>query len=72
MARSVPRHIERFIETAIFASRWVLAPFYLGLALSLIVLLIKFLFELVHIAEMASQRRNRRSFSDCWRWSISH
>ncbi|WP_424957858.1 TIGR00645 family protein [Hyphomicrobium sp. 1Nfss2.1] len=50
---SFPKQIERLIETAIFASRWILAPFYLGLALSLFVLLIKFLFELVHIAEMA-------------------
>ncbi len=50
---SFPKQIERLIETAIFASRWVLAPFYLGLALSLFVLLIKFLFELVHIAQMA-------------------
>ncbi len=41
------------METAIFASRWLLAPFYLGLALSLFVLLIKFMFELVHIAETA-------------------
>jgi uncharacterized protein (TIGR00645 family) len=51
--QSLPRHIERLIETVIFASRWVLAPFYLGLALSLIVLLIKFVFELAHIAETA-------------------
>ena len=41
------------METAIFASRWLLAPFYLGLALSLFVLLIKFMFELVHIAATA-------------------
>jgi len=47
------RRLERFTETAIFGARWILAPFYLGLALSLIVLLIKFLFELVHIAETA-------------------
>lgn len=53
MLRAISRQLERFIETAIFASRWILAPFYLGLALSLIVLLIKFLFELVHIAETA-------------------
>jgi uncharacterized protein (TIGR00645 family) len=33
---------ERMIERAIFASRWLLAPFYVGLALSLMVLLIKF------------------------------
>lgn len=53
MLSSALRQIERFTEMAIFASRWILAPFYLGLALSLFVLLIKFLFELVHIAEMA-------------------
>ena len=34
----------------IFASRWILAPFYLGLAFSLFILLIKFGFELFHIA----------------------
>lgn len=53
MLRSIPRQTERLIETAIFASRWILAPFYLGLALSLFVLLIKFMFELVHIAQIA-------------------
>lgn len=53
MLRSLPKHLERAIETFIFASRWILAPFYVGLALSLFVLLIKFVFELVHIAETA-------------------
>jgi len=53
MRRTLPQQIERLLETAIFASRWILAPFYLGLALSLFVLLIKFMFELVHIAETA-------------------
>jgi uncharacterized protein (TIGR00645 family) len=53
MWRTIPRQTERLIETIIFASRWILAPFYLGLALALFVLLIKFMFELVHIAEMA-------------------
>lgn len=33
---------ERVVERTIFASRWLLAPFYLGLAVSLVVLLIKF------------------------------
>src|SRR6516225_8816559 len=33
---------ERFVERTIFASRWLLAPFYVGLAVSLVVLLIKF------------------------------
>ena len=33
---------ERLMERTIFASRWLLAPFYVGLAVSLVVLLIKF------------------------------
>ena len=53
MWRTIPRQTERLIEAIIFASRWILAPFYLGLALALFVLLIKFMFELVHIAETA-------------------
>lgn len=49
----LPRHIENALENILFSSRWILAPFYLGLALSLIVLLIKFLAELLHIAAHA-------------------
>lgn len=45
--------LERGLEQVIFASRWALAPFYLGLALSLIVLLIKFAGEFLHIATHA-------------------
>src|SRR5690349_20335590 len=45
--------IEKAMETLVFASRWILAPFYLGLALSLVVLLIKFIGELFHIAAHA-------------------
>jgi uncharacterized protein (TIGR00645 family) len=33
---------ERLVEQTIFASRWLLAPFYLGLTVCLVVLLIKF------------------------------
>src|SRR5262245_39574994 len=40
---SEPRVVaERVVERTIFASRWLLAPFYIGLAVSLVVLLIKF------------------------------
>lgn len=38
--------IERALETLIFASRWILAPFFLGLLLAMVVLLFKFLKEL--------------------------
>jgi len=45
--------VENTIETLIFASRWILAPFYLGLAASLLILLIKFMGEFYHIASHA-------------------
>ena len=41
--------IERRFEQIIFASRWLLAPFYLGLVVSLLMLLAKFTQELLHI-----------------------
>ena len=41
--------IERNLERLIFASRWVMAPFYLGLVLSLVMLLVKFVQELIHV-----------------------
>ncbi len=40
------RKVELIIETIIFQSRWVLAPFYLGLVLSLVLLLFHFLVQL--------------------------
>jgi uncharacterized protein (TIGR00645 family) len=39
---------ERFIERTLFASRWLLAPMYLGLSLALVTLSIKFFIELFH------------------------
>ncbi len=50
---AMTRKIEKALEVLIFASRWILAPFYLGLAVSLLVLLIKFMAELFHIATHA-------------------
>lgn len=47
------KKVENALERVLFASRWVLAPFYLGLAISLIILLIKFAFELFHMMQMA-------------------
>ena len=40
--------MEKLIERVLFASRWLLAPIYLGLSLSLVVLVIKFFAELSH------------------------
>jgi uncharacterized protein (TIGR00645 family) len=41
--------LERSIERLLFASRWLLAPVYLGLSLALIVLGIKFFQEAWHV-----------------------
>jgi uncharacterized protein (TIGR00645 family) len=40
--------LERALEQSLFKSRWLLAPFYLGLVLSLVMLLAAFVAELVH------------------------
>ncbi|MBK1700027.1 TIGR00645 family protein [Thiococcus pfennigii] len=41
--------MERLIERLLFASRWILAPVYLGLSLVLIALAIKFFQEAYHV-----------------------
>ena len=41
--------MERFLENAMYASRWLLAPVYFGLSLGLIALPIKFFQEIFHI-----------------------
>lgn len=40
--------LERGLERLLFASRWLMAPFYLGLVVALAVLMFKFLQELLH------------------------
>jgi uncharacterized protein (TIGR00645 family) len=44
---------ESVLEKTLFASRWLLAPFYLGLAIGIGILLIKFVQELFHLAQRA-------------------
>ena len=44
------KNIERTLEKVIFNSRWILAPFYLGLVLGVFLLFIKFAQELWHPA----------------------
>lgn len=43
------QRIEKTLEITIFRSRWLLAPFYLGLIVSLVALFIKFVGELAHL-----------------------
>ena len=40
--------LEKLLEFSLFKSRWLLAPFYVGLVFSLVMLLIAFVGELVH------------------------
>jgi uncharacterized protein (TIGR00645 family) len=42
-----PNRIEHWLERSIFASRWLLAPFFVGLIIAMLVLLIKFGKELL-------------------------
>jgi uncharacterized protein (TIGR00645 family) len=44
---------ERVLEQTLFKSRWLLAPFYLGLVVSLLLLLAAFVAELLHAIPMA-------------------
>jgi len=44
--------IERTVERLFFASRWLLAPIYLGLSAALVVLGIQFFMELYHAFHM--------------------
>ena len=47
------RNTERLLEKALFASRWLLAPFYVGLAFALGLLMIKMIGECLHLAAIA-------------------
>jgi uncharacterized protein (TIGR00645 family) len=47
--------IEHFLEHLMFASRWLLAPFYLGLVGAIVVLLWYFGVEFLHLIPMAMQ-----------------
>ena len=41
--------MERFVESVFYASRWLLAPIYIGLSLGLILLSLKFFQEVLHV-----------------------
>lgn len=41
--------MERFIENLMYASRWLVAPIYIGLSLGLLALTVKFFQELFHL-----------------------
>ena len=43
------KRIEHALEVVIFNRRWLLAPFYIGLVVGILMLLVKFLQEFLHI-----------------------
>ncbi len=43
-----PSSMEKFAESLLYASRWILAPIYIGLSLALVLLAIKFFQEVIH------------------------
>jgi uncharacterized protein (TIGR00645 family) len=45
--------MERVVERILLASRWLLAPLYLGLALVLLAVVVEFFIELAHLARAA-------------------
>ncbi|MBX9934277.1 MAG: TIGR00645 family protein [Methylobacterium sp.] len=47
--------MERIFERALFASRWLLAPFYGALAIGIMVLLYKLIQELIHFVGHATE-----------------
>ncbi|MEJ0085892.1 MAG: TIGR00645 family protein [Pseudomonadota bacterium] len=47
--RAVGSKLEEIIERALFASRWILAPIFLGLSLALLALGVKFFQEAWHV-----------------------
>jgi uncharacterized protein (TIGR00645 family) len=51
--KEIPGPIEYVIEWLIVRSRWLMAPFYLGLIVGLAVLFVKFATELVHYISIA-------------------
>lgn len=51
--KEIPGPIEKIIEWLIVRSRWLMAPFYLGLIAGLAVLFVKFFVELLHYIPLA-------------------
>lgn len=49
IAMNAPHHrLERGLEWALYSSRWILAPFYVGMIFALLAILAVFIRELVH------------------------
>jgi uncharacterized protein (TIGR00645 family) len=67
MANTRPK-LEAGVEGVLFASRWILAPFYLGMVLALAVILVVFVRELIAVlAHNSTMDKSRQSpVSQIW------
>ena len=54
------KRVERGFENVLFNSRWLMAPFYVGLVVSLAVLLLKFLHDAVGVHPACARRQGDR------------
>lgn len=57
--------IERIIENGLFASRWIMAPFYIGLVGALAVLMVTFVNELYHLILNANDMEANDAILGC-------
>ena len=53
--------LERFVDSTVFYSRWLLAPLFLGLALGLVMLLISFVSEYVHFVTHGGMLNSKKT-----------
>ena len=56
--------MERFLENAMYASRWILAPVYFGLSLALLALSLKFFQEILHVLPNIFSMAEAESYPD--------
>jgi uncharacterized protein (TIGR00645 family) len=61
---SVKTRLEAALERFLFMSRWLMAPFYIGLVFALMMLLVVFTQELIHYAPLAFQPLHSMSGSN--------
>jgi uncharacterized protein (TIGR00645 family) len=63
--------VEDALEHVLFASRWLMAPFYLGLAMSLLVLIGIFIYEIVHVFPKLLDLQSEKIETDVLLWVLS-
>lgn len=54
-SNALAARFERILESVIFRSRWLLAPFYLGLVVGLVILLVRFWMDLLHLLPVTTE-----------------